>query len=147
MKTNILVLSIMCIALNAMGQSSSEFHKIVIQDIREKGLDYYDTVTTGHPLKEVYIERGLTTKKYKYVNIGCDTCNIYHINFINTYDNKAVKYSMGHVGNEEFETALYRWTSDSTVSVTLYQNNVILSKEYKIGFRDDRCILYGDTSK
>jgi len=147
MKTNILVLSVLCIALTAMGQNSSEYHKIVIQDIRQQGLDYYDTVTTGHPLKEVYINRGLTTKKNKYANLGCDTCNIYHINFINTHKDKPVKYSIGHVGNEEFETALYRWTTDSTVSVTLYQNNVILSKEYKIGFRDDHCILYGDTSK
>ena len=147
MKTNLLVLTIMCIALNVMGQTSSKFKNIVIQDIRQKGLDYYDTATTGHPLKEVYIERGLTTKKNKYVNLGCDTCNIYHINFINTNKNKPVKYSISHVGNEEFETALYRWTTDSTVSVTLYQNNVILTKEYKLGFRDDRCILYGDTSE
>ncbi|MBK8876419.1 MAG: hypothetical protein IPN13_22065 [Bacteroidetes bacterium] len=147
MKTNILILAILCIALNAMGQSSSEFHKIVIQDIKHKGLGYYDTVTTGHPLKEVYIEKGLTVKINKHANLGCDTCKIYHISFINTYNNRPVKYSIGHVGNEDFETALYKWTTDSTVSVTLYQNNVVLNKEYKIGFRDDLCILYGDTGK
>ncbi len=147
MKTYLAVLIALFISTNSKGQSNGEYKKIAIQDFTQKELDFYDTITTGHPLKEVYIYKGLTAKKNKYANLGCDTCNFYSIGFIKTYKNKPVIYSIRHVGNEEFETALYKWTTDSTVSVTLYQNNVLLSKEYRIGFRDDICILYGDTDK
>ncbi len=126
MKKIFLFSLLIVIGCKSFCQSAENQKTIFINDVRKKGLMPYDTITKGYLTGDVAIiwGRQLDFNKTDPKNER-DTIDSYQICFYKPdLNNHLKKYRMGWTQKEvAYDRATYFWSSDTTVVITLIQND------------------------
>ena len=138
----LLLLSVILIpVIITKAQMNSKENTIEINDIRQWGIMNYDTTTVGNKPYEVTVVRGFKTE-----NLGTDTVAYYEMFFFKDYHNKLCRYRMGWKTDENFNKAIYRWMSDTTVYITLINTKTSArSRVFKLMQDGDIASIMGES--
>jgi len=90
---------------------------IPVNDLRKTEIAPWDTSTAGHQLGDLIVNRVLHVGDG--INSPKDTSEIYDIHFFKIYENRLRNYTFGFGVKGDYDNAMYKWLTDSIVSVTL----------------------------
>jgi hypothetical protein len=145
MKPRFILSSLMLMSTIVNSQSLDEYNKVEFQDVREYGLDYYDTSAYNKELRVVEIQLGYTINDSYSVKMNCDTCFLYSIEFIDKYKGIPTKYRIVPVSDHKYEYGEYKWMNDTVVSVRLINNTLGITESYFFGSHEANTRMYIDS--